>query len=152
MPHNVFSKPALSALAAMMLLSGSALAQNNQIPTTPTTQPGSNPPARKLTLEEAVSIALQNSKSLRISAEGVVKARGRVLENRAGYLPSFSSDVTFTHLDEGSSFVLQQDGQTIVVPLVKQDQKAVGISALLPVDIVGQIGAAVRLAEFQEIS
>src|SRR5690349_7154156 len=92
----------LTTVVAGMSLAVSAVAQNqtNMSPTgahagqqtgkvalpprsdaqAPTTQPGSNPPARKLTLQEAVTIALQNSKALRIAAEGVERSRGRVGE------------------------------------------------------------------------
>ena len=58
---------------------------------------------RLLSLDEAVSLGLRNSRQLRITAEGVNRARGRVNENLAGYLPSLSSDVTFTRLDEGTT-------------------------------------------------
>jgi len=149
---RVLTRPIFIVLAASLCLAGAAGAQNNQVPTTPTTRPGSNPPARKLTLDEAIGVALQNSKSLRVAAEGVNRARGRVNEARSGFLPSLNSQATFTHLDQGSSFTFQQGGQTITVPIIKQDQKSVGIAASLPIDILGQIRAATQQAQFQEIA
>jgi outer membrane protein len=121
--------------------------------TAPTTQPGSTPSARKLTLEDAVNLALRNSKALQIAAEGVIKARGRVNEARAAYLPTVNSDTTFTRLDEGSSITFPgPGGEPQTIPLVRQDQKSVAVVAALPIDIVGQIGAAVSASEFQEIA
>lgn len=151
MMHRELARPVCMALA-VCCLAGAAGAQAHQRSPMPTTQPGSTPPARRLTLEEAVEIALQNSKALRVAAEGVNRARGRVNEARSGFLPSLSAQATFTRLDEGSSFTIQQGGQTITIPIVKQDQKSVGISALLPIDILGQIRAATQLAQFQEIA
>lgn len=128
-------------------------AQAPAVQTAPTTQPGSTPPARKLTLDDAVNLALRNSKSLRIAAEGVIKARGRVNEAKAAYLPTINSDTTFTRLDEGSSVTFPgPSGDPQTIPLVRQDQKSVAIVAALPIDIVGQIGAAVSASEFQEIA
>lgn len=141
------------ALVALCLMRA-ASAQSNQIPTEPTTPPGSRPPARTLTLEEAVQVALRNSKALRSAAEEVRRARGVVNENRAGFLPSLGADATFTRLDEGSTAVIPAGpGQPpLTVPIVRQDQKSVGIAAELPIDITGQIRAAVDAAEFQEIA
>src|SRR5947209_3703462 len=111
--------------ATLGCLTASALAsaQSIRVPITPTTQPGSSPAARTLTIGEAVTLGLRNSKQLRITAEGVNRARGRVNENLAGYLPSLSSDVSFTHLDEGSTVIFPgPTGQPQTIPIVKQDQ------------------------------
>ncbi len=145
------------AIIAMMAAIGSAQvcarAQDSKIQLTPTTRPGSTPASRTLTIDQAVDLGVTNSKNLRLAAEAVNKARGRTNENRTGFLPTVGSDVTLTHLDEGSSFTLtDQNGNPVTVPIVKQDQKTVGINASVPIDIVGQIRAAVQVAEFQEIA
>src|ERR1041384_1616971 len=131
-------------LAAVALLSISAGAQNNppQKPTpqqkgAPTTVPGSNPPARTITIDEAVQIGLRNSKALGLATEAVNKARGRVNEQKAGFMPSAGATATFTHLDQGTTFNLNQGGQQVKVPLVRQDQKETDINATLPIDIMG---------------
>jgi outer membrane protein TolC len=143
----------VAAAALAICWSASSFAQTKTNPFTPTTQPGSSPTARKLTLDDAVNLALRNSKALRVSAEGVIKARGRVNEARAAYLPTINSDTTFTRLDEGSSVTFPgPTGDPQTIPLVRQDQKTVGIVAAVPLDIVGQIGAAVSASEFQEIA
>src|ERR1043165_4221321 len=69
----------------------SASGQNARIQMQPTTQPGSNPPSRTITVDEAVAIGLKNSKALGIAAESVRRARGRVNESRTGLLPTVSS-------------------------------------------------------------
>jgi len=77
-----------------------------------------------------------------------------VNENRAGFLPILGADTTFTHLDEGATAIIPAGpGQPpLSIPIVRQDQKSVGITAELPIDITGQIRAAVDAAQFQEIA
>lgn len=124
--------------------------KNTQI--TPTTLPGSAPAPRRLTMAEAVAVAIQNSKGLQIAAEAVNRARGRVEENKAGFLPSATSSVAFTRLDEGSTITLPDaNGNPQTIPIVKQNQKSVTLGANLPIDIFGLIRAAVQQSEFQEI-
>lgn len=118
----------------------------------PTTKPGSTPPPQKLTLDQAVGVAIRNSKGLRIAIEGVERARGRVSENRAAFLPGVNAGFNFTHLDSGSSATFPgQNGQNLTVPIVRQDQKTLSIGATLPIDISGLLRTAVQVAEFQEI-
>jgi outer membrane protein len=120
---------------------------------TPTTQPGSNPPARRLTLQEAVAIALQNSKNLRLAAEGVNRARGRVSEQRTGFNPSLGATGTFTHLDEGATVTFPDaSGNPQTIPIVRQNQKAVSLQGNVPLDIFGLIRTAVEQAQFNEIA
>jgi len=119
----------------------------------PRTTPGATPPPRRVTLAEAVQLAVNNSNALRLSAEAVNRARGRVNEQRAGYLPSATATASFTRLDEGSSFqIAGQNGQLQNVTIVNQNQKQLTLGANLPLDIAGLIGAAVQQTEFQEIA
>src|SRR5437868_44836 len=103
MPGRIQKMLTLSLSFAALWLSGAAFAQTTPIQTTPTTQPGSAPPSRRLTLADAVNVALRNSKTLQVSAEGVYRAQGRVSEQRAGFLPTVNATGTVTHLDEGST-------------------------------------------------
>src|SRR5690242_5841786 len=142
-------------LAAMVIvaLPAASSGQEQRIPLEPTTKPGSMPPPRKITIQDAVSTGLANSRTLRIAAEAVNRASGRVEENRAGYMPQVSSNLTFTHLDQGSTVTFPDaNGNPQIIPIVKQDQKSVGVTATLPVDISGQIRAAVQMTQFQEIA
>jgi outer membrane protein len=157
--------PVLTTIAALsLLLSVGASAQLSkehtnpaqkvdQIDTAPTTKPGSNPPPQTVTLDQAVAIALHNSKALRIANESINRARGRVDEQRAGFNPSLGATTTITHLDTSSSFALKDaNGNTqAVIPIVKQDQRQIGVNATLPLDFAGLIRAAVQQSQFQEI-
>ncbi|MCC6730959.1 MAG: TolC family protein [Chthonomonadales bacterium] len=147
-------RTAASVIALAATLSAPAWGQAGQIQTTPTTRPGSTPPPMRLTLDEAVAHALASSKTLATAAEAVQRARGVVGEARSAGSPALNSNVTFTHLDQGSSFSIQTDPNSppVTVPIVRQNQKAIDVSAVLPIDIAGQIGAAVQAAQFQEIA
>lgn len=136
------------ALTAALLCAPAGAGAQNLIPSTPTTRPGSNPSPRTLSLGEAVGVGLKNSKELQLAAEAVYRARGRVNEQKAGFLPSAGSTATFTHLNSGTSATV--GGQSI--PIVKQNQKQVGINVLAPIDITGLIKSAEQQAEFQEIA
>ncbi len=138
---------------AVMLTVVCATAHAQQTDAGPTTPPGSKPAARTLSIDEAVGVALANSKQLRIAEEAVLKARGRVNESKSAFLPTLSADATVTRLDEGSTITFPDaSGNPQTVTIVKDLQKAIAINALIPVDILGQIGAAVSLNQFLEIA
>lgn len=144
--------PALDAKKALDMLKS---LQSPQTRITPRTQPGTTGQStapRRLTLGEAIRIAVENSNSLRLVEESVVRARGRVNEQRAGFLPSANATATFTRLDEGQSITLTgSNGQTQSVPITIQNQKQVSVGATLPLDLSGLIRTAVRQTEFQEV-
>jgi len=161
MPRPLATGPVLVALASALFLARAAQAQrdvteklkdpNTQV--APTTQPGSNPPPRTLTLDEAVALGLNNSKALRLAAESVNRARGVVNENRAGFLPSANANFSYTRLDTGSSFTLPgPNGQPETIPIIVQNQRQITVGANLPLDLAGLIRAAVQQSEFQEIA
>ncbi len=143
-----------SVITLLLLSTASGMsAQEKRIPLEPTTHPGSAPASRKINIDEAVAFGLANSRSLRLASEAVSRARGRIAENRAGYLPTVSSDLTYTHLDTGSTVTFPDaNGNPQTIPIVKQNQKTVGVTANLPIDILGQIRAAVQSSQFQEIA
>src|SRR5579871_757542 len=151
----------LIASAAVLTYCSTAQAQQNigdklrdaNTQVAPTTQPGSNPPALPLTLDQALTVGLNNSKSLRITAEAVNRAHGVVNENRAGFMPSVNGAASFTRLDKGASFTLAgPNGQPVTVPIVLQSERQVTVNANLPLDLSGLIRAAVQQSEFQEIA
>lgn len=120
--------------------------------TAPTTPAASSPVARRMSVGEAVAVALRESKALRYASEGIRKARARTLEGRAASLPTVSVGATMTHLDEGAGAAFTGgDGQSRTVSLARQDQPVIGIQATLPVDVTGMIRAAVEADEFVEI-
>ena len=127
-----------------------------QQPITPTdgatTQPGSKPSARTLTLDQAVQLALANSKSMRVAAEGVNRARGFVNERRSAQLPGVNLDASFTRLDQGTNIEFPtEDGGTQTIPIVRQNQRAFALGVSQPIDIFGSLKNARKAAEFQEI-
>jgi outer membrane protein len=105
-------------------------------------------PAQPLTLQEAVSVALVSNRSLALAGESLLRAEGRVSEQRAGFMPTVSAGYSLTQLDSATSANI--GGRS--VSLVNATQNQLGISATLPVDISGQIRAAVDQARFQEIA
>ncbi|MGC8667123.1 MAG: TolC family protein [Chthonomonadales bacterium] len=132
---------------------GSAFCQIARITASPTTQPGSNPAPLTLTLDQAVRIAIANSKTLRIAQEGIDKARGRVNESKAQYLPSINATTNIYRFDRETSITFPDaNGQPQTLVLNAQDQRSVGVSAVLPIDVSGLIGAAVSASQFQEIA
>lgn len=139
--------------SGVVLSSLPALAQNPPIQANPTTQPGSQPPVRRITMEQAIAIGLNNSKGLQTAALAIDRARGRVNESRAGFLPSVSGSAVYTRYQNGQSTTFPDaNGNPQTIDLLKQNQKTFGVSASLPLDIVGQIRAAVKQSEFQEIA
>lgn len=144
----------VGALLAMIVPAGLlAQAPNGRISLEPTTRPDSHPASIKLNLDQAVATALRNSKTLRTSVEAILKARGRVNEAKSAYLPTASSDTQFIHLDSGTSVQIPvSPTETANLPIVMQDQKQVSITASVPLDIMGEIKAAVDAAHFNLIA
>ena len=119
--------------------------------TGPTTPPASSPAARRISVDEAVALALRESKAVRFAAEGIRKARARTGESRAAGMPAVSAGATMTHLDEGVAATFPGgDGQSHTVTLARQDQPALALQATLPVDVTGMIRTAVEAGQFLE--
>jgi outer membrane protein len=119
----------------------------------PRTTPGAQLAPRRVTLMDAVRLALDSSNLLRLSAETVNRARGHVNEARAGFLPTAGVNVGFTRLDEGSSIQFPgANGQVQNVTIVNQNQKQLSLAANLPIDISGLIATAVEQNQFLEIA
>lgn len=105
-------------------------------------------PAQPLTLQDAVAVALATNRSLALAGESLLRAQGRVAEQRAAFQPTVGAGYSLTQLD--SSTTANIGGRP--VSLVNSTQNQLGISATLPIDISGQIRTAVDQARFQEIS
>ena len=146
------TRPVVLALMLAAGISTAAVGQPIPAPAGATTQPGSKPAPRKVTLDQAIQLALGNSKTLRIAAEGVNRARGFVQERRAAQQPGVNLDATFTRLDEGASIEFPgEGGETQTIPIVRQNQRSFGLTASLPIDIFGSLRNARQASEFQEI-
>ncbi|MCW3095453.1 MAG: outer membrane protein [Chthonomonadaceae bacterium] len=105
-------------------------------------------PNQPLTLQDAVSVALVTNRSLALAGEALLRAEGRVSEERSAYLPTVGIGYSLTQLSTGTSANI--GGNTISLTNATQNQ--LGISASLPIDISGLIRAAVDQAKFQEIA
>ena len=150
--HSKWLNLAIVTLA-LVGMAGNAFAQITRITTTPTTQPGSTPAPLNITLDQAVRIAIANSKTLRIAQEAIDKARGRVNESKAQYLPSINATTNIYRFDRETSITFPgPTGQPETLVLNAQDQRSVNVSAVLPIDVSGLIGAAVSASQFQEIA
>jgi outer membrane protein len=105
-------------------------------------------PGQPLTLQDAVAVALVTNRSLALAGESLLRAQGRVAETRAAFQPTLGLGYTLTQLSAGTSANINGNS----VALTNATQNQLGISATLPIDISGQIRAAVDQARFQEIS
>lgn len=113
----------------------------------PSTRPGSRPVAMRLSLSQAVGIAVSKSKALSIASQSLRKAGGKVDEARAVTHPTASAAINGTHLDKGTTVKLNDAD----VPITVQNQIGVTVQATLPLDVAGQIRAALSIAEFSDL-
>ncbi len=90
-------------------------------------EPEPAPELMRLTLDEAVSIALESNRDLLIAEEERIKAQGQITEARAEALPSLKASTVYTHLGDvpsasfgGTSVSLgEQDTYTIYLNLAQ---------------------------------
>ncbi len=143
---------ATAALLCVAATASVAQAPNGRIVLEPTTKPTSHPASVKLTMDEAIATALRNSKTLRINVEAIQKARGKVNEAKSAYVPTASSDAQVIRLDEGSSATFSTGTGSMTIPLAKETQKQLTVTATLPIDIMGEIKAAVDASQFSLIA
>jgi outer membrane protein len=105
-------------------------------------------PIGPITIDQAVSIALGNSRTLALATETLLQAQGRTSEVRAGFNPTLGGNFTYTRLDSGQSANISG----VNIPLVYADQPTLAATATLPIDIAGQIRAATEQAQFTEVA
>lgn len=101
----------------------------------------------KLSLEDAVKLAVQNNKDLLATIQEKEIARGRVLESYSAALPRISASGTYTRLEEVSSF----DAGGTTISLGSPDNFSVDLEVSQPVFRGGGIRAALRSARFQDL-
>ena len=100
-----------------------------------------------LTLQGSVAIALYTNRSLALAEEALLKAQGRTAESRAAFNPSLGLTFTYTRLDQGQSITF--GNQTIVI--TNPDQRQIGLSASLPIDISGILKASLDQSKLNEV-
>jgi multidrug efflux pump subunit AcrB/outer membrane protein TolC len=64
--------------------------------------------SRTLTLDEAVSLAVQNNSAVKIAGHKVTESEARIREARANYFPTLDNDSTAMHLAEKQSIDIPQ--------------------------------------------
>jgi outer membrane protein TolC len=101
----------------------------------------------RLSLTQAVGIAVSKSKALAIASQSLRKAGGKVGEAKAVTHPTATAAITGTRLDKGTTVKLNDAD----VPITVQNQIGVTVQAALPLDVAGQIRAALSIAEFLDL-
>ena len=95
---------------------------------------------RTLTLEQAVSIALEKNRDIARAGEYARYVQGKYLEERSAALPQLSLNGSFAALSDRGLPVVTGGGST-------QYDTAAGLSLSQPLFTWGKIGAAIRAAE-----
>jgi outer membrane protein TolC len=112
--------------------------------------PVPQPALAPLTINEAISIALQHNPALKIALNNIEKARGGVEEARARYNPTVTaqlsmtgqgSDASTSPLGDGASGIVTSQG-TAVYPQA-------GASLNLPVDFFHQLRYSLDISKYQ---
>ena len=101
-----------------------------------------------LTINEAVSVALATNRSLALAGAALLRAEGRTGELRTSFVPTVAATFQYLRLNQGST------GNIGGVPITftNEQQRSIGVNASLPIDISGQLRAAVDQAKYQEIA
>jgi outer membrane protein len=101
-----------------------------------------------ITIEEAVSLALQNNKGLKTIERQIGIQQGVVAENRTRFNPTLTANGTATYYDRGQSGNI--GGQTIT--FFERTQREGKVAASLPIDVAGMIRASVKQADLSTLS
>src|SRR5579871_3827096 len=102
---------------------------------------------KPLTIQDAIAVALYTNVPLAQAEESLLKAQGRTSEARAAFNPTLGASFTMTQLSQGQT--ANFGGQSVTI--VNANQKQIGLSATLPIDISGLLRTAVDQARFQEV-
>jgi outer membrane protein TolC len=150
-----FAGRALIGWAAQALGAGMALAllatgvsAAEPAPPAPTPRGPESPagPVQRLTLEDAIRVALENNPGLLQAEANRLRAEDRVGEARAATLPQLHASGTYTLQGPVVSFPIQTGSGTQTVQLNRRDVKRAQITATLDTDIAGRQRALQRIA------
>lgn len=106
-------------------------------------------PNTPINLQQAVALALGNSRPLGLATETLLQAQGRTSETRAAFNPTLGTGFTYTRLNTGQMATLAP-GKSISI--VNADQPVFTASVAMPIDIAGLLAAASSQAQFQEVA
>jgi outer membrane protein len=101
----------------------------------------------KLSLEDAVKLAILQNKRLLATLQEKEIARGQVMESYQAALPKVNATGTYTRLDKVNTF----DVAGVSIPLGDVDNYSVDLTVSQPLFRGGAIGAALRAAKLAEL-
>lgn len=99
----------------------------------------------RLTLESAVSIALQLNSDLQFSLNSLAQASSRKRQSLAAFFPSLSASGTYTQLNQTQQAQIAQSRVT----LVDKSQPQLGLNLSWVLDVSGQLAAICNQASYQ---
>ncbi len=128
----------------------------------PETLPGA-PPVRRLTLEEAQQLALQNNKSLNLARLNVDEKQHATAAARKDYFPKLIGNVTYFHFNDDLGDVLTLNrrraigrippgGLTVDVPVLNQDSTLSTIFVAQPITKLIGVNALTQIARADEVA
>ncbi|MDX1624502.1 MAG: TolC family protein [Gemmatimonadota bacterium] len=137
-PDGRFLRPAILAigLAATVLLARPAPAQIAD------PDPSAVP---EMTVEEAVSLAIEANESVRIARAGVDRTEGRVREAFSRALPDVTGNYRMTRNLQRPVLFFDQEGETVQISIGDQQEHAFSLSVEQPI-YDRSLGAAVTAA------
>ncbi len=103
---------------------------------------------KPLTINDVVSLALSTNRDLALAVSSLSETEGQKTTARAGLGPTLGTGYTFTRYNQAQNANL--GGQPITTQNQNNSQYTASLN--LPIDIAGQLRAASRQAQFQEIA
>jgi len=104
--------------------------------------------SQPLTINDVVAIALATNRTLATAVEAFWQSQGVTTTARAGLNPSLSASYSLTRYNQEQ--VSNLGGQSLVIQQQYVNQLNAGLN--LPVDITGELHAAVNQAKFQQLA
>jgi outer membrane protein len=105
------------------------------------------PPARDLTLAEALTLAAQQNQQLRVAAYEVAIARSLLAQARAGGAPQVNAQASYTRTKEAGASTISIGGMTIEIPAPSPNLYDLGFTLQYPLYTGGRLEAQVALAD-----
>jgi outer membrane protein TolC len=106
---------------------------------------------RVLTVDEAVTLGLQNDETFLIAKEDLERAAGQIREAWAGALPKLSFDARYTRAIEIPERIIslpEDMGGTQKFKMGTNHDYAFGLTLTQPLYVGGKVGAALKIAKY----
>lgn len=128
--------PLLSLITVLGLLAASAPAP---------AQPA--PPARSLTLREALTLAAQQNQQLRVAAFEVAIARAQLTQARGAAAPQVNAQASYTRTQEQQPTTIMLGGFPVTIPAASPNLYDARVTLQYPLYTGGRVDAQIALAE-----